>query len=197
MPQDFRSMREAAQAIGFHELRQACEISTLRQDLERAHRRADALRSLIDATVDRVRERVAALTADDLADAATMAPLLQDAVAQLIAIRDAARRGAPEPDGGLPAPAPARRDETSVGETPAVAASMSNPATSTEPPPATPPATPSAGPAAAPAAMPSPASRSPAGSWLLPAADPTVRGGPPRPAGGAPAAVDWLRPARR
>ncbi|HEY0837653.1 MAG TPA: hypothetical protein VGE72_27305, partial [Azospirillum sp.] len=92
MAQDFRSLRASAQTIGFHELRQACEISVLREDLERIVREAGDLRAHIEDAVEQVRGRFASLTAEDLADPERMTPLLQFAVSALIDIRDAARR---------------------------------------------------------------------------------------------------------
>lgn len=183
MPQDFRSLRDAAQTIGFHELRQACEISTLRQELERAHKQAEALRAHIEATVEAVRTRVASLTADDLADPATMAPLLQDAVAQLVSIRDAARREPQEPAVTVP---PALQEDR-----PSLLAGPSAPADMTAPP------QPHPEPPPLPMAPAGPPLHASTGSWLLPPAAPAVRTTAHRPASGTPAAVDWLRPARR
>lgn len=78
--------------IGFHELRQALEISTLREDLERLSHGADALRGHVEDTVEQVRDRFAALSAEEMADAAAMAPLLQFAVAALLDVREQVRR---------------------------------------------------------------------------------------------------------
>ncbi|QCO16146.1 hypothetical protein D3869_13400 [Azospirillum brasilense] len=100
MPYDFRSQdqrtadsgRTPGTAIGFHELRQACEISALREDLERVLQDTGALRDSIEDAVEQVRQRFAALTAEELANSETMAPLLQFAVSTLLSIRDEARR---------------------------------------------------------------------------------------------------------
>jgi hypothetical protein len=78
--------------IGFHELRQALEISTLREDLERLSHGADALRGHVEDVVEQVRDRFAALSAEEMADAAAMAPLLQFAVAALLDVREQVRR---------------------------------------------------------------------------------------------------------
>lgn len=96
MPHDFRSQdlrsgRSAVQPIGFHELRQACEISALREELERVAHEAGTLRDGIEDAVEQVRARFAALSADEMTDAAVMAPLLQFAVATLLDLRDRAR----------------------------------------------------------------------------------------------------------
>lgn len=106
MPQDFRPQRPPAEGIGFHELRQACEISALREDLERVLAETGDLRGRIEDSVEQVRSRFAALTPEELADSAAMAPLLQFAVAQLITIRDQARalrlESGPRPDEARP-----------------------------------------------------------------------------------------------
>ena len=99
-PSDFRpqghppadSSRAGSQSIGFQELRQAWEISTLREDLERIVQDTEALRDSIEDAVEKVRNRFASLTAEELADSEKMAPLLQFAVSSLLNIRDSARR---------------------------------------------------------------------------------------------------------
>jgi hypothetical protein len=78
--------------MGFQELRQACEISRLREDLDRVMRQRDALKARIDQGVDRVRTELSALSADDLADADMLLPLLQTAISVLTDIRTAANR---------------------------------------------------------------------------------------------------------
>ncbi|WP_455178183.1 hypothetical protein [Azospirillum melinis] len=78
--------------IGFHELRQACEISALREDLERLAHEADALRDGVEQAVETVRDRFAALTAEEMADPMVLAPLLQLAVTTLLEIREQARQ---------------------------------------------------------------------------------------------------------
>lgn len=100
IPSDFRhqghppadSGRAGSQSIGFQELRQAWEISTLREDLERIVQDTEALRDSIEDAVEKVRNRFASLTAEELADSEKMAPLLQFAVSSLLDIRDSARR---------------------------------------------------------------------------------------------------------
>jgi len=78
--------------IGFHELRQACEISALREDLERLAHEAGALRDGVEQAVETVRDRFAALTAEEMADPMVLAPLLQVAVTTLLEIREQARQ---------------------------------------------------------------------------------------------------------
>ncbi|MBP2291153.1 hypothetical protein [Azospirillum rugosum] len=100
MPNDFRPQvppgpdgaRGPSQPIGFQELRQAWEISTLREDLERLVQGTEGLRDRIEDAVELVRKRFASMTAEDLADSERMAPLLQFAVSTLLEIRDEARR---------------------------------------------------------------------------------------------------------
>ncbi len=100
MPYEFRAQdqrtadsgRTPGTPIGFHELRQACEISALREDLERILQDTGALRDSIEDGVEQVRRRFAAMTAEELADSEAMAPLLQFAVSTLLTIRDEARR---------------------------------------------------------------------------------------------------------
>jgi hypothetical protein len=98
MPHDFGSSRDRRSApalgagIGFHELRQACEISALREDLERLAHEAGALRDGVEQAVEDVRDRFAALSADEMADPMILAPLLQLAVTTLLEIREQARQ---------------------------------------------------------------------------------------------------------
>ncbi len=98
MPHDFGSSRDRRSSsllgagIGFHELRQACEISALREDLERLAHEAGALRDGVENAVETVRDRFAALSADEMADPMVLAPLLQLAVTTLLDIREQARQ---------------------------------------------------------------------------------------------------------
>lgn len=98
MPHDFGSSRDRRSApllgagIGFHELRQACEISALREDLERLAHEAGALREGVEQAVETVRDRFAALSAEEMADPMVLAPLLQLAVTTLLDIREQARQ---------------------------------------------------------------------------------------------------------
>ncbi|WP_452001720.1 hypothetical protein [Azospirillum largimobile] len=98
MPHDFGSSRDRRSAsapgagIGFHELRQACEISALREDLERLAHEAGALRDGVEQAVEDVRDRFAALSAEEMADPMVLAPLLQLAVTTLLEIREQARQ---------------------------------------------------------------------------------------------------------
>ncbi len=98
MPHDFGSSRDRRSAsplgagIGFHELRQACEISALREDLERLAHEAGALRDGVENAVESVRDRFAALSAEEMADPMVLAPLLQLAVTTLLDIREQARQ---------------------------------------------------------------------------------------------------------
>lgn len=201
MAQEFRALHATAQSIGFHELRQALEISSLKQDLERVARDTDDLRVHIDEAVELVRSQFAALTTAELADANRMAPILQSAVKALLGIRDAARRievtsgpmadadrpDPPPPSSLLHAPAPVSpppvSDSEAVAEPPRPALRPRAPAQPPSPPPAQPPA-------------PSPTVGSL--SWITPVHAPPPRtAGPsqrqPRPA----APVDWLDPPRR
>jgi uncharacterized membrane protein YccC len=99
MHQEYRTSSPASDTIGFRELRQACEISALREDLERVLQGTGALKEHIEAVVEEVRERFAKLTAEELGDARSMLPLLQFAVSQLMSIRDRARQTDTEPGG--------------------------------------------------------------------------------------------------
>lgn len=92
MPQEYRPTTPAPDSIGFRELRLACEISTLREDLERIAQGTDALKEHIEEVVEEVRQRFSNLTAEELADAQQMLPLLQFAVSQLVSIRESARQ---------------------------------------------------------------------------------------------------------
>jgi hypothetical protein len=98
MPHDFGSSRDRRSAslpgagIGFHELRQACEISALREDLERLAHEAGVLRDGVETAVETVRDRFAALSAEEMADPMVLAPLLQLAVTTLLDIREQARQ---------------------------------------------------------------------------------------------------------
>ncbi|WP_431856542.1 hypothetical protein [Azospirillum sp.] len=199
MAQEFRSLRATAQSIGFHELRQALEISSLKQDLERVARDTDDLRAHIEDAVEQVRAQFAALSPAELADAARMAPLLQSAVKTLLGIRDAARRievsAGPVADADRPDPPP-----------PSLLQAAPPPAP--EPPPATDVA--SAPPAPPPPPMqavapPAPLPPAPVVTSIGPMSWMTSTGAPPRSAAaprparaaspGGP--VDWLGPPRR
>lgn len=209
MPHDFRSHGKGpghapAQPIGFHELRQACEISTLREDLERMVQETGALRDSVEDAVEQVRARVAALTAEEMTDATKMAPLLQFAVSTLLEIREQARRlntqTGPMSDDDRPswmaaAEAPRLRPtvvKATPPETPAAMAPVPveplappppAPVPRMEPPP--PPEPPSPLAPAAPAAYPAPPpmprrpdpAPPPAASWL---ASPSAPPAPPR-----------------
>lgn len=177
MPQEYRPAASVQGAIGFRELRQACEISTLKEELERLRRDAGALRRVVDETVERVRVRFSALTPEEMSDAEAMLPLLQFAVTQLIAVRDRAREIDLDPSDGS--------DEVRVGlasaapppvEPPLVRATPPAPAPTPAVPP--PPRNPSVAPAS-PFPPPSPLAPSP------PAASRIARSS---------ASVDWLAP---
>jgi hypothetical protein len=83
---------KATQPFGFHQLRQACEISTLRQEVTRILSGAAELQLLIENEVEQVRQQVGTLSPSALEDAATLSPLLSEALAALIEIREASRR---------------------------------------------------------------------------------------------------------
>lgn len=198
MPPDARGGRDATQTIGFHELRQACEISALRQDLERLIDETSALRTFVDEQVEQVSSRFAALTPGDLADAARMLPLLEYAVATLAGIRDAAHRASLAtgaiPDDQRPAPPRLRgMDVPTAAMVPAPAPPP--PPVAAQPPAAAPTVT--APPAPAP--LPSPIQATPVDSLLMSATSapppPARPGGTATPAGGSVAAPVWVLPA--
>ncbi|WP_148219254.1 hypothetical protein [Azospirillum sp. B510] len=87
-------------------MRQACEISALREDLERLSHEAGILRDGVEQAVETVRDRFAALSAEEMADPMILAPLLQLAVTTLLEIREQARhlstRTGPLPDDERP-----------------------------------------------------------------------------------------------
>lgn len=203
--------------IGFNELRQACEISALREDLTRLGEEADALCEHIESAVEQVRDRVAGLCAEELADPDVMAPLLQFAVGTLIGIRDRARemdtRTGAVDDAVRPAspraaplfPASHLSDSESISSEPApsVAARTPPPPSSVAPPPR--PSAPRPTPPPAPLAVVAPpapltaVAPPPAVAWTPP---PSPISPPPRPpprqtAAKPPGSVDWLGPARK
>ena len=92
MSQNDQADRKTGQAFGFHQLRQACEISSLRQEITRILAGAADLQILIENEVERVRQRLGALDTVDSHDPAKLSPLLSDAMAALLEIRDASRR---------------------------------------------------------------------------------------------------------
>ncbi len=214
-PSDFRPQghppadpsRAGSQSIGFQELRQAWEISTLREDLERIVQDTEALRDNIEDAVERVRNRFASLTAEELADSEKMAPLLQFAVSSLLDIRDSARRintqTGPVADEDRPSWAAAespRLRPTPPVHPPSFQPPSFQPMTASPP---MPPASPQAAPP--PRAMQQPAPPAPPRqaeppspptlSALSPVA-PAVYAAPPPPAGEAPPAssTSWLSP---
>lgn len=173
--------------IGFNELRQACEISALREDLARLSEDAEALCGHIEDGVEQVRKRVAGLCAEELADPDVMAPLLQFAVGTLISIRDRARDidlrfGAPD-DAGRPdwtaaaPPKSAAPPPLSAPTPPLSAPAVARAKAASTPVPAPPPA---------PAYAPSPAAGPAPGSGATPAA-PRFAPPPPRPSVPSPA----------
>lgn len=99
--------RDEGKSIGFHELRQACEISSLREDLERVIHETQGLRDEIEDCVDQVRARFLALSEEDMARSESMAPLLEFAVTTLLELRERARiidlSTGPLPDDDRPA----------------------------------------------------------------------------------------------
>jgi hypothetical protein len=191
--------------IGFNELRQACEISALREDLVRLGEEAEALCEHIESAVEQVRDRVAGLCAEELADPDVMAPLLQFAVATLIGIRDRAREtdirtgviddAARSASPRAAAPFSASRPPIAESAPPETAAPPPSPS---PPRPAPPPRTVAPPPPLAPL-VPAPVAFAPAPVAFAPPA-PTAP--PPRPAPRQTAAkplgsVDWLGPARK
>ena len=202
--------------IGFNELRQACEISALREDLVRLSEDAEALCDHIEDGVEQVRRRVAGLCAEELADPDVMAPLLQFAVGTLISIRDRAR----DVDLRFGAPDDAERPDWTAAA-PQKAAPPKSPPPKSPPPPTTPDrleAAPAAPVTREPPPPPPPPPREPprespresaapfAASPLAPASysPPTRPIAAARPAAPPPARraavdgpVDWLGPARK
>jgi len=185
MPRDYRPTVSVQGAIGFRELRQACEISTLKEELEHLRSDAGALRRVVDETVERVRVRFAALTPDEMSDAEAMLPLLQFAVTQLIDVRDRAH--------AIDLGSSDVSDEDRVGA-PTAIEPASEPVSTRE--------TSGAFVSKPPAASPSPLSPeapfvSPAPSaQRTPSALPRPTAAPPRAAPSS-AAVDWLAPKPR
>ncbi len=92
MSQNDSADRKSAPTFGFHQLRQACEISSLRQEITRILTGTADLQILIENEVERVRQRLGALDATESQDSAKLSPLLSDAMAALTEIRDASRR---------------------------------------------------------------------------------------------------------
>ena len=88
MSQNDQADRKTAQAFGFHQLRQACEISSLRQEITRILAGTGDLQILIENEVERVRQRLGALDTADSHDPAKLSPLLSDAMAALIEMED-------------------------------------------------------------------------------------------------------------
>lgn len=134
--------------IGFNELRQACEISALREDVARLTDEAQALCDHIESAVEQVRAKVAVLNAKELADPDVMAPLLQFAVGALVGIREQAREfdlrvGAPgdderpgwsagalwdaPPSSATPSPTPSAPAPSAVSPSPAPPPSLAAP----------------------------------------------------------------------
>jgi hypothetical protein len=188
----------APRSIGFHELRQACEISALRESLERITQGSDGLRDSIETSVEEVRARFAALSPEELADSTKMAPLLEFAVATLLDLREQARalntRTEPVPD--------ADRPNWSLPDRPTLPppSALSSPFRPSAPPvQAAPRETvppPSLSTASKPVLLPSPQPPA-APAWLNSTKTPPDRGPVPRnAAGSSPKSVDWLGPAR-
>ncbi len=190
---DDPAARTAAQAFGFHQLRQACEISTLRQEITRVLANTADLQILIENEVEQVRQRLGQLAPEDLTDVEKLSPLLSEAVTALIEIREASRRlevtlsrrDAPQPtpqqSRSTPRPPPVEpwRDVSRPRQTAAAPAERAPEAPPPPPPPPPPRApTPTAPPAPpiAPAhpntpspSHPTTATRAKATNWLLPA----------------------------
>jgi len=173
MPQEYRPAASVQGAIGFRELRQACEISTLKEELERLRRETGALRRVVDETVERVRVRFTALTPEEMSDAEAMLPLLQFAVTQLIAVRDRARDIDLDPSDGS--------DEVRVGVASAAPPPIEPPSVRVTPPSPIAPPSPRLS-SAAPAPPPPVSPPSP----LVPSSSPASRAAP------SSASVDWL-----
>lgn len=92
MPPENKSATSTSPTIGFHQLRQAWEISSLRETLARREQDISRLQGLIEREVERVRKLFSALEPHELTDATIITPILSEAVAALIDVRDASRR---------------------------------------------------------------------------------------------------------
>jgi hypothetical protein len=190
MKDDFRPSTNASDAIGFRELRQACEISVLREDLERLRRDTGALRDHIEEVVETVRARFAELTPEEFGDPAQMVPLLQFAIMKLVAIREKARQ--------TELPSGALADEGRTGWDPTAPDGSSRP----EPRPEREPRPVAAPPPPPPPPPPEPPVPSTGDGWLSAGetGPPHHRPAPtPLPVRETPtsAAVDWLAPRPR
>ena len=189
MSQNDQADRKTAQAFGFHQLRQACEISSLRQEITRILAGTGDLQILIENEVERVRQRLGALDTADSHDPAKLSPLLSDAMAALIEIRDASRRletaiARRIPDARVQAPAADLIEQTLrrpfTERQPAASAPQPRAESAFEPPPPPPPPAPVIEPRplpqapapfhAAPQAMPvrAPANTAKVMNWLAP-----------------------------
>jgi len=194
--------RKSAQAFGFHQLRQACEISTLRQEIARILGNTADLQILIEHEVEQVRQRLGALSPEELQDPGKLSPLLSEALTALIEIREASRRletslarrdqpgtvavapprpapAASPPPVPSPVPSPAQRRAELQSRPPVAAAPPPAPIREPAPPPCR-PAPLSAGPAVPPS---HPAPASPLAT--------------PRPAVSRAKVLNWLMPASR
>ncbi|WP_146214613.1 hypothetical protein [Azospirillum thermophilum] len=211
--QDLRARIAGTPDIGFHELRQACEISALREALERVGHDVAGLREGVEQGVEQVRARFAALSTEELSDAAAMASLLQFAVTTLLDIREQARsitvQTEPVADDDRPfwlAAADAPRMRAAAGPTSALRPA---PAQAEEPPAPRPPRpVPAAAPApSAPSAMalpPEPPRQTPvremparelSGRETAPRfPEPAAPARPSQPAPVQPPAASWLTP---
>jgi len=104
MPPENKSVTSTSPTIGFHQLRQAWEISSLRETLARREQDVNRLQSLVEREVERVRKLFSALESHELTDATIITPILSEAVAALIDIRDASRHLDERFDDSLPPP---------------------------------------------------------------------------------------------
>lgn len=170
--------------IGFNELRQACEISALREDLARLSDDAEALCGHIEDGVEQVRRRVAGLCAEELADPDVMAPLLQFAVGTLISIRDRAR----DIDLRFGAPDDAERPDWTAAAPPKSPSAKTSPVNPLFPTPASP------APPPAPHPPPPLAKPAPAAATAMRAPPPPLAVSPPPVSPPSPQAVSPLAP---
>ncbi len=168
--------RNAIQAFGFHQLRQACEISTLRQEIASVLTSTAGLQLMIENEVERMHQRVENLSADALLDATKLSPLLSDAMGAMLEIRDASRRletTLARHDQPTPPPPTPRATQAPAPPPPRVApAPASAPAAPPPPRVAPAPATQAAAPLVQPPRPTPPrtiASRTKVTNWLMPA----------------------------
>ncbi len=89
---DNQANRPSTQTFGFQQLRQACEISTLRQEISKILDHAAELHTLIEKRAEQISRRAAELTPEDMHDTEKLSLLLNEAVAALLDLQETSRR---------------------------------------------------------------------------------------------------------